>query len=469
MRKIGFLGAAALLGAVACDSVLDIDEPITRPEQSAGEGGEPPATTAGTNSGGMSKGLGGSAGEGATAPLLGGAAGHAGEMGEAGAAGAPTPKDCEPDARRCTELAPEICDETGHWVANSEEADGNCTELCVAGKCAECKDGDRRCSICEEGDQNCLPSLPQTCVDGAWHDADTACKAYCDVGTGKCVQPPSCTDGNVDGTTCKAGVSCCMSLLVPGGPFFRNFDNDEYAEQNLPATVSAFYLDRFEVTVGRFKQFLLGYAALELAQGAGKATHVDDDQGWSGVQLPTKTDLVASLVSCDGTTWSDTLVPADDKLPVNCVPFDVAYAFCIWDGGRLPTETEWNFAAAGGDDQRVYPWKAPLAGPPISAAFANYGDANPGPVSPGLTPAGDGRWGHSDLAGNVIEWTLDYWRSDLPESCSDCVNATASGERVVRGGYFHHDEYGVKVAFRSSAPPETRHSAIGFRCARDVK
>src|ERR1041384_2323407 len=133
MRKTGFLGAVALLGVIACDSVLDIEEPTTRPNEAAGEGGEPPTTTAGTHSGGTSKGPGGEAGEGPTTPpLLGGAGGDAGQ---AGAAGAPTPRDCEPGDGRCTDLAPETCDETGHWVANSDEADGNCAVSCAAGKC----------------------------------------------------------------------------------------------------------------------------------------------------------------------------------------------------------------------------------------------------------------------------------------------------------------------------------------------
>jgi formylglycine-generating enzyme len=464
MRTIGFLAAVALLGAIACDSVLDIDEPSTRPEPAAGEGGEPPTPMAGTNAGGMSKGMGGNAGEGATTPLLGGAAGQAGES---GAAGAPTPKDCEPGDRRCTELAPEICDETGHWVANTDEADGNCAELCVAGKCAECEAGQKRCPVCEEGDQNCLPNLPQTCVDGAWQDADAPCKAYCDAG--ECVKPPSCTENNAPLTTCRNGVSCCASLRVPGGTFLRRFDNDEWSDGTFPAYVSPFYLDKFEVTVGRFRQFLSAYGAIKLKDGDGKSEHIATDQGWNTRDaLPSKTDLVGALSSCSGSTWSSIADGDDDQHPINCVPFNVAYAFCIWDGGRLPTETEWNFAAAGGDEQRVYPWKAPLSGPMISGEFANYGDAQPGPALVGLTPAGDGRWGQSDLSGNVAEWTLDYW-GDLPQPCNDCLNTTAADERVVRGGYFRSDEYLVKVSFATSSVPDAVDSFAGFRCARDLK
>jgi len=476
MRKIGFLAAVALLGAIACDSVLDIDEPKPRPDEPSGDAGEAATPSAGSSSGGTagSGTLGGGAagtaaghggGGGGAALPLGGAGGDP----AGGTAGEPPAAECTSGDQRCRELNPEICDASGQWVPNAAEADGECPALCVAGKCAECETGDRRCTTCEEGDQNCSPRLPQTCVDGAWQSADAPCKAYCDVGSGECASPPSCTADNELGTTCQPGVSCCTSMLVPGGSFYRNFDDDEYAAKTWPATVSPFYLDKFEVTVGRFRQFVLGYDQLSsvLTEGAGKSPHIAADQGWNTThQLPSKSDLLSTLAGCPGTTWSDTPNADADKRPINCVPFEVAYAFCVWDRGRLPTETEWNFAAAGGAEQRAYPWKAPLNGPAISPELANYDNANPGPVAAGLTPAGDGRWGQSDLAGNVIEWTLDYWISEPSEECTDCLNVVPD-ERTVRGGSYPQLPDFLKVSARTSYRPEAVHSHIGFRCARD--
>ena len=127
---------------------------------------------------------------------------------------------------------------------------------------------------------------------------------------------------------------------------------------------------------------------------------------------------------------------------MNCIDWYEAYAFCIWDGGFLPSEAEWEAAAAGGPEQRAYPWgSAAPTGDLYLISDCDYpagatgcsGVANIAPV--GTAMLGAGRWGQLDLAGELAEWTLDYY-APYVDPCTDCVFLTDYSYRVVRGGSF---------------------------------
>jgi formylglycine-generating enzyme required for sulfatase activity len=271
---------------------------------------------------------------------------------------------------------------------------------------------------------------------------------------------------------CANEESCCRSNLVPGGTFKRDFDDSEhFPNPGFPAAISSFLLDKFEVTVGRFREFVDAYQQLDLQEGQGKAPHIASDGGWdSEAKLPAdKQKLIELLESCEGHTWPAVSIDEQQR-PINCVSFNVAYAFCVWDGGRLPTEGEWNYAAAGGDQQRTRPWLAPLEGPDISPDYAYYfADGNLLPTTVGKTPLGNGRWGQADLAGNVSEWVLDYYAEYSSELCVDCLNHTASDLRLSRGGSFQTAADFLVVPVREQWDPDAIFPNIGFRCARDVK
>lgn len=477
MSKIRLRGRAALTcvvtlacaSAIACDSVLDIEDPQVRPadagEPGSGATGGSTSNTGGAPTtppeGGAAGEVGGSGGSGGEPPLVGGA-GSGGEGGDRPI----TPGDCEPDSVRCTDKAPEVCDASGKWVPNVAEANGDCALLCDQGRCVECLADETRCTVCEDGEASCNTNQPQTCVDGAWSNEVAACAGYCDAGD--CQMPLSCPANAGEQDDCGTE-SCCKSLLLPGGTFKRGFDGDEYSDDSFPATVSPFLLDKFEVNVGRFRQFVNAFGELNLKDGEGKAPHIADDEGWStNLELPADKAALVLMLKCDASaTWSDEPIE-NNALPTNCVSFPVAYAFCIWDGGRLPTEAEWNFAAAGGDLQRAYPWARPEGEDPITPDHASWDNVDPGPLPVGSKPLGDGRWGQADLASNVREWVLDYATDTYPMPCIDCVQATPQPQRVLRGGSWNLPQDALLASLSSSFNPNVPRPYTGFRCARDL-
>jgi formylglycine-generating enzyme required for sulfatase activity len=461
-------GAALVLCFNACDSVLGIEEPQDKPTD-GGEAGEQPASKGGTPNVGGNTNLtpqGGAGGD--PTPLDIGGAGAGGEGGE------PPMTECTQDDVQCggdNAKTPEICDETGHWVLNTEEADGECSDFCAAGKCAECEDDMMRCSVCDDdgaggagGDASasCNPGQRQKCVKGAWTDFEDPCANYCDAA--ECQTPTSCTGAGSRGICSNDEQSCCQSLLVPGGKFKRDFDKEIVNDTDYPAEISPFFLDKFEVTVGRMKQFVAAYPNIELMDGDGKAEHIADDTGWNtNYELPVDAATLVAALKCEIATWSD--AEENIRIPINCVPFNVAYAFCIWDGGRLPTEAEWNFAAAGGDEQRTYPWGTLVA----NDDYGYFGTAEHLlPTRVGLFPMGNGRWDHADLSGNVSEWVLDYFYGEYPqELCKDCLAAAPAASRAFRGVSYQSGAENQYVAIRANAKQPLPD--LGFRCARDFK
>ena len=289
--------------------------------------------------------------------------------------------------------------------------------------------------------------------------------------------------------TCGAsgGDSCCNSPEVPSGSYDRSYDlagDGNSGNTSFPAMVSDFRLDKYEVTVGRFRMFVnagMGTQARPPPPGAG--AHVNNaESGWDAswnANLVTDTDALVAAVKCSSTfqTWTDTPA-ANEHRPMNCISWYEAMAFCAWDGGYLPTEAEWNYAATGGDQQRAYPWSSPPGAlTPIDGSHASYNDGTncvgDGTAGCGLTdlvavgtkPSGDGRWGHSDLAGNVFEWVLD-WYATYTNPCMDCARLDTQSYRVLRGGSYGGDVSYLRAGYRYIGTPAGRNSGIGLRCAR---
>ena len=304
---------------------------------------------------------------------------------------------------------------------------------------------------------------------------------------------PSCEVSAAKATGCGTrGDDCCASLKVPAGLYDRTYTNDGSGAtgEDDPASVSGFRLDLYLVTVGRFRQFVAAsVAGWSPSAGAGRHAHLNGGQGlassagsgyesgWDpadGIQLATTAADWATRLDCEPSfhTWTDA-VGLNETLPMNCISWYEAYAFCIWDGGFLPSEAEWEYAAAGGSQQRSYPWGSTDPGtnslymisgchyPPGAQACASV--ANIAPV--GTATLGAGRWGQLDLAGDLSEWTLD-WYAPYVSPCADCVFLTDYSYRVVRGGSFGTDTENVFPAARNGDVPTSRNAFYGVRCAR---
>jgi formylglycine-generating enzyme required for sulfatase activity len=348
-----------------------------------------------------------------------------------------------------------------------------------------------------------------------------------DAGTDSSSGVPNCVLAG-PGLMSKCGLaqeSCCTSIEVTGGTFYRTYVNDGGgpAGEADPATISAFRLDKYDVTVGRFRQFVTAWAeGWRPTSGSGKHSHLNDgnglvttgggydggayEPGWLASDDSKVAPTNANLASCSPySTWTPASNDQED-LPINCVNWYESYAFCIWDGGFLPSDAEWEYTAAGGAEQREYPWGS--ADPEPAIQYAIFGDTTnnslqhegecyyPGGALAGCTgfvniasvgtaTLGAGLWGQLDLAGDVLQWNLDWYAPSYADPCVDCtywndspflpyvaVNGgggpgmdVAPG-RLLRGASFYETADRLVPTARTYFGPTQRDAAFGFRCAR---
>ncbi len=142
--------------------------------------------------------------------------------------------------------------------------------------------------------------------------------------------------------------------------------------------------------------------------------------------------------------------------PVNCVTLEQAAAYCAWVGKRLPTETEWEYAARG-EAARPFPWGSD---DPRDRICWGRCDTKEGSCPVASFPRGRTPEGIFDLAGNVAEWTSSRYCPYASPTCPD-------ERRVVRGGGFCAAKaQAVRSAGREARKPSDRRPEIGFRCVR---
>ena len=280
-------------------------------------------------------------------------------------------------------------------------------------------------------------------------------------------------------------------VLVPGGEFMMGSGKDDISwvldtwpgvekkwyKDEKPrhlVVLDYFYIDRHDVTNRRFGDFV-------------KATGYKTDaekENWAWVYDFRKREWVRNF----GANWRrphgrGSEISGLEEHPVVQVSWSDAKAFCEWDGKRLPTEAEWEYAARGGGKSR-YTWGADKP----TGKDANFADRKirilqwaDRKVNDGYrytAPTGSylpNGFGVYNMAGNAWEWVNDWYDENyyekspvqnpagpsLPvktEWCSEC--------RVLRGGGWSSRPKHLRSAYRHFSRPDARSSTLGFRCAR---
>jgi formylglycine-generating enzyme required for sulfatase activity len=243
-------------------------------------------------------------------------------------------------------------------------------------------------------------------------------------------------------------------VRVPAGPFImgsdkkvdRNSYQPEFPQRKV--YVDAFDIDKFEVTNVQFLKFVL-------------ATNRNPLIDWQ----------------YDGGNFQETMA----SHPVMHVSWYDADAYCKWAGKRLPTSAEWEKAARG-EDGRIYPWGNQSAG----LSRANFGRTGlSGPVrdrperlllyppiiSVDKYDNGVSPYGVFQMAGNVAEWTADWYDPHYYKTAPDRnpKGPETGTQKAFRGGGWIDSTPSVRPAQRNGTDPNTKMNWLGFRCARDAK
>ncbi|NWF72973.1 MAG: formylglycine-generating enzyme family protein [Nitrospirae bacterium] len=238
------------------------------------------------------------------------------------------------------------------------------------------------------------------------------------------------SDGSAGGTG-QADTQDMPMALVPAGEFTMGSNMAEDEKPVHQVYLNAFYMDKYEVTVGQYAKYL-------------EVTDMDEPPDWSIMDQP-----------------------QHQKRPVVNVDWEDAVKFCKWAGKRLPTEAEWEKAARGADG-RIYPWgnEAP------TRLHANYGrkewNNHLSLVPVGSFEEGKSPYGIYDMAGNAWEWVSDWYDYEFYNTSPrrNPIGPATGDSKVVRGGSWLYISEFLRSAHRFAAQPTNRYFGYGFRCAK---
>jgi formylglycine-generating enzyme required for sulfatase activity len=306
-------------------------------------------------------------------------------------------------------------------------------------------------------------------------------------------------------------------VWIKGGAFMMGGDNSQAQEDEYPkhkVTVDGFWMDTTVVTNAQFSKFV---------KATGYITTAERKPDWDelkkqlppGTAKPDESLLVAASLVFDppkhpvdlndytqwwawkkGASWKHPQGPGSsisgkENYPVVHVSWYDAVAYCKWAGKRLPTEAEWEWAARGGLQNKIYPWGNELVDegkPKANTWQGHFPDYNSmkdkfyglAPVA-SFAPNGYGLY---DMAGNVWEWCADYYSNTYYQTINKSGGVKNPGgpaksydpdepfakKRVIRGGSFLCNESyctGYRVARRMKSTEDSGMEHLGFRCVAD--
>jgi iron(II)-dependent oxidoreductase len=225
-------------------------------------------------------------------------------------------------------------------------------------------------------------------------------------------------------------------IRIPGGSFLMGSKRWIYTRPVHRVTVPAFLMSKTLVTVAQY--------GLCVRAGACEALSPDESCNWG--------------------------VAGREEHPINCVTWGQASAFARWAGGRLPSEAEWEYAARSAGRRRKYPWGDEPA--TCDLAVVNVGGPGCGrgstwPVC--SKPKGNTEQGLCDMAGNLWQWTQDWYHHSYAGAPVDGSAWQDGGStRAYRGGAWINGPARCQSASRRSFDPDDRGDHIGFRLAKSL-
>jgi len=297
-------------------------------------------------------------------------------------------------------------------------------------------------------------------------------------------------------------------VWIPGGEFSMGAEDPNMSDARPfhRVALDGYWIDQTEVTNEEFARFVKATNYMTVAERKPDAREFPGalpENLVPGAVVFTPPPTAVSLNDhyvwwsyVPGANWRHPEGPKSDlqgkeKHPVVHIAFEDAEAYARWAGKRLPTEAEFEFAARGGLDRKRFAWgddfrpSGPFRANTFQGHFPENNTGEDGFI--GTAPVGSfapNGFGLFDMAGNVWEWTSDWYRPDYyqslalqkkvarnPHGPSDSFDPSEPGvaKRVQKGGSFLcTDEYCARYmpGGRGKAEPNTGTNHVGFRCVR---